>query len=185
MNKKVKKQKKTKNTETFITQQTQNTTVNNPINPSNPTNPSNSTNTLGNAAVKKNPSSILSLNAAHENDTTIAGLDIKTSSWIINILAALIGIFVFYFVPLLTNNLNRPLTAVLLNIIPNDLIMGFFIVEAEFPLYLTNIIWTPLLNVLANCISYVLIFYFEWSASAALAVNVFIWFFAIFLSLYI
>ena len=103
----------------------------------------------------------------------------------IHIISALIGIFVFYCVPLLANSLNRPLTAVLLNVIPNDLLLGFFVVEAEFTPYLTNIIWTPLLNVLANCISYTLIFYFEWSASAALAVNIFIWIFAIFLSLYI
>jgi hypothetical protein len=133
----------------------------------------------------KNPSSIKSLNAAHQNDITISGLNITKSSMWIHIISALIGIFVFYCVPLLANSLNRPLTAVLLNVIPNDLLLGFFVVEAEFTPYLTNIIWTPLLNVLANCVSYILIMFFDWSASAALAVNVFIWIFAIFLSLYI
>jgi hypothetical protein len=133
----------------------------------------------------KNPSSIISLNAAHQNDITISGLNITKSGTWINIISALIGIFVFYCVPLLANSLNRPLTAVLLNVIPNDLLLGFFVVEAEFTPYLTNIIWTPLLNVLANCVSYILIMFFDWSASAALSVNVFIWLFAIFLSLYI
>ena len=133
----------------------------------------------------KNPSSIISLNEAHQNDVTISGLNITKSSTWIHIISALIGIFVFYCVPLLANSLNRPLTAVLLNVIPNDLLLGFFVVEAEFTPYLTNIIWTPLLNVLANCISYILIMFFDWSASAALAVNVFIWIFAIILSLYI
>jgi VIT1/CCC1 family predicted Fe2+/Mn2+ transporter len=132
-----------------------------------------------------NTRSIITLNQAHQNDTTISGLNIQSSSTFIHIISALIGIFVFYFVPLLANSLNRPLTAVLLNVIPNDLLLGFFVVEAEFTPYLTNIIWTPLLNVLANSISYLLIFFLGWSANHALAVNIFIWLFAIFLSLYI
>jgi len=197
--KKDKKQKKTKylkknNIDSFVTNNSNNNNKNTGISsnsstsfktPNKPTLKSIILPSLANVPLEKNPSSITSLNAAHESDTTISGLDTHTSAWIINILSILIGIFVFYFVPLLTNNLNRPLTAVLLNIIPNGLIMGFFIVEAEFTPYLTNLIWTPLLNVLANCISYILIFYFEWSATSALAVNIFIWVFAIFLSLYI
>lgn len=149
-------------------------------------NPNNNPNNKSNIKAKvKNPQSIISLNQAHPNDITISGLDNQTSSTLIHIISALIGIFVFYFVPLLANSLNRPLTAVLLNVIPNDLLLGFFVVETEFTPYLTNIIWTPLLNVLANCTSYILIMFFDWSASSALAVNVFIWIFAIFLSLYI
>ena len=138
-----------------------------------------------NPPAPKNPASIISLNEAHQNDITISGLNIENSAIYIHIISALIGIFVFYCVPLLANSLDRPLTAVLLNVIPNDLLLGFFVVEAEFTPYLTNIIWTPLLNVLANCVSYILIMFFDWSASWALGVNVFIWIFAIFLSLYI
>ena len=117
-------------------------------------------------------------------NVTISGLDIKTSSMIIHILSALIGIFVFYFVPTLANRLGRPITAVLLNVIPNSLILAFFVVETEFQDYLEGVVWSPFLNVIANIASYIAMVYLGCSAFFALWLNVVIWLVCIILSLY-
>lgn len=131
----------------------------------------------------KSKSKILNKDSPSAEIVTISGLDIETSAWLIHIIAGLIGIFVFYYVPLLANNLGRPFTAVLLNVIPNSLILGFFVVEGEFKEYLGGISWSPFLNVIANIASYIAMVYFGWSAFYALWLNVFLWIACIFLSL--
>jgi hypothetical protein len=120
-----------------------------------------------------------------EEEMTISGLDIKTSEWLINLISALIGISVFYFVPLLANEFDRPITAILLNVIPNELILGFFIVESEIKPYLQSIVWAPFLNFFANIVCYLTLIYLKWSPRAALTLNMFIWISAIIISYYI
>jgi hypothetical protein len=110
---------------------------------------------------------------------TISGLDDKTSAYVINILSAIIGIFVFYGVPYLANELNRPITAAILNIVPNAMILSFFIVESEFKIYLEGCVFTPAFNVIDNIISYIFFVYFSWSATSTLALNIFLWLFVV------
>ena len=119
------------------------------------------------------------------NITTISGIDIDTSSTMIHIISALIGIVVFYFVPLLSNFIDKPVTAVILNIIPNDLILGFFIVESSFEPYLFVCIFTPLLNVFDNILSYILYIYVKVLPSIALWSNIVVWLIAVIISYFI
>ena len=113
---------------------------------------------------------------------TISGLDIMTSRVIIQSTSAIIGIFVFVFVPILANSINKPLASVILNVIPNDLILAYFIVEDNIEEYLLGCIFSPLLNVVDNLISYWLYVYVKTGPSIALWSNIIIWILAIILS---
>lgn len=117
--------------------------------------------------------------------TTISGLDIQTSSTYIHIISAAIGIFVFFFVPLLANFVDKPITAVILNVIPNTLILAFFIVDTEIEPYLFASIFSPLFNVIDNIISYVLYIYLKVTPSIALWSNVILWILVVFISYFI
>ena len=117
--------------------------------------------------------------------TTISGLDIETSSTLIHIVSAMIGIFVFYFVPILANFLDKPITAVILNVIPNSLILAFFIVESTIEPYLFASVFSPIINVIDNIISYVLYVYFKLGPAIALWSNVILWVLVVFISYFI
>ena len=117
--------------------------------------------------------------------TTISGLDIETSSTLIHIVSAMIGIFVFYFVPILANFLDKPITAVILNVIPNSLILAFFIVESTIEPYLFASVFSPIFNVIDNIISYVLYVYFKLGPAIALWSNVILWVLVVFISYFI
>lgn len=110
-----------------------------------------------------------------QNTITISGLNSNTSKIIIRIISALIGVFVFYCVPLITNTFKRPLTSVLINIIPNALILGFFILEDEFEVYLKSSIFVPLFNTFDNILSYILLIFYNWSGNKSLTINIVIW----------
>ena len=113
---------------------------------------------------------------------TISGLNITKSRVIIQSTSAIFGIIVFVFVPILANSINKPIASVILNIIPNDLILAYFIVEDNIEEYLLGCVFTPLLNVIDNIISYVLYVYVKTTASVALWTNILIWIFAIIMS---
>jgi len=113
---------------------------------------------------------------------TISGFNIKKSRVIIQSTSAIFGIIVFVFVPILANTINKPIASVILNMIPNDLILAYFIVEDNIEEYLLGCVFTPLLNVIDNIISYVLYVYVKTPASIALWSNILIWVFAIILS---
>jgi hypothetical protein len=106
---------------------------------------------------------------------TISGFNIKKSRVIIQSTSAIFGIIVFVFVPILANTINKPIASVILNMIPNDLILAYFIVEDNIEEYLLGCVFTPLLNVIDNIISYVLYVYVKTPASIALWSNILIW----------
>ena len=109
------------------------------------------------------------------NTITISGLSIETSAYIIQITAACIGIFVFYFVPLIANRFKRPLTSVFINVIPNALILGFFLVESEFEVYLNSCIYVPLFTTFDNIVSYLLLIYYNFTGKSSLTTNILFW----------
>jgi len=128
------------------------------------------------------PSKKLSTSSSSSQVITISGLDIMTSRVIIQSTSAIIGVIVFVFVPILANSINKPIASVILNVIPNDLILAYFIVEDNIEEYLLGCIFSPLLNVIDNIISYFLYVYIKTTASVALWANILIWVFAIILS---
>ena len=109
------------------------------------------------------------------SNITISGLNIETSGYIIHLISATIGILVFYFVPLIANRFKKPLTSVLINSIPNSLILGFFLVESEFEVYLNSSIYVPLFNTFDNIISYLLFIYYNFTGKDSLTINIVFW----------
>ena len=81
----------------------------------------------------------------------------------------------FYFVPLIANKFKKPLTSVLINIIPNALILGFFMLESEFEVYLKSCIFVPLFTVFDSIISYSLLIYYNWTGKSSLTFNIVFW----------
>ena len=117
-----------------------------------------------------------------KNITTISGLDITKSRIIIKSISAIIGVIIFVGVPIIANNINKPITSFILNIIPNDLILAYFIVEDNIEEYLFVCIFSPILNIIDNILSYILYVYVKTTASVALWTNILIWIFAIIMS---
>ena len=118
------------------------------------------------------------LKKSSKNSTKI----ITKSRIIIQSISAIIGVIIFVCVPILANNINKPITSVILNVMPNDLILAYFIVEDNIEEYLIGCIFSPLLNVVDNIISYILYVYLKTTATFALLTNILIWLFAIILS---
>jgi len=148
-----------------------------------PTTSSTSTTTTNSSNTTKSYKSYNS--STTTNITTISGIDIETSAIYIHIISALIGVVVFYFVPYLANHVNKPITAVILNVIPNDLMLGFFIVEDEFEEYLLASVFSPIFNVIDNIISYSIYVYGKSTPSIALWSNILLWIFVVILSYFI
>jgi hypothetical protein len=146
------------------------------------TNPSTTNPSTTNHSTTKPSTTKPSTTSSSSQVITISGLDIMTSRIIIQSTSAIIGVIVFVFVPILANSINKPIASVILNVIPNDLILAYFIVEDNIEEYLLGCVFSPLLNVIDNIISYVLYVYIKTTASVALWANILIWVFAIILS---
>ena len=142
----------------------------------------NPTTTLTSTSIITPPKKKSTTSTTSKQVITISGLDIMTSRIIIQSTSAIIGIFVFVFVPILANSINKPIASVILNVIPNDLILAYFIVEDNIEEYLLGCIFSPLLNVVDNLISYWLYVYVKTGPSIALWSNIIIWILAIILS---
>ena len=135
-----------------------------------------------NVSSKSSKKNLKKLSKKSTNITTLSGLNITTSKIIIQSISAIIGVIIFIGVPIIANNINKPITSVILNIIPNDLILAYFIVEDNIDEYLFGCIFSPLLNIINNIISYILYIYVKTTASFALWSNILIWIFAIIMS---
>lgn len=140
------------------------------------------TNTITTNKFFKNKNSKTKLKKKLTQVITISGLDIMTSRVIIQSISAIIGIIVFVFVPILANSINKPIASVILNVVPNDLILSYFIVEDNIEEYLFGCIFSPLLNIVDNIISYILYVYVKTTAAVALWTNILIWIFSIIMS---
>ena len=142
----------------------------------------NPTTTLTSTSIITPPKKKSTTSTTSKQVITISGLDIMTSRIIIQSTSAIIGIFVFVFVPILANSINKPIASVILNVVPNDLILSYFIVEDNIEEYLLGCIFSPILNVVDNLISYWLYVYVKTGPSIALWSNIIIWILAIILS---
>ena len=76
---------------------------------------------------------------------TLSGLNSKTSGVYIIAISIILGISIFAMIPYVSNRLNRPITSSILNVVPNGMILGFFIVEKNFEIYFKGLILAPLL----------------------------------------
>ena len=106
---------------------------------------------------------------------TLSGLNSKTSgSYIIGI-SVVLGIVIFAMIPYVSNRLNRPITSSILNVVPNGMILGFFIVEKNFDIYFKSLIFAPLLNTVLDIIVFTMYKYFNISAIISITTGIVIW----------
>ena len=114
--------------------------------------------------------------------TTISGL--PRSAWITTIIAAFTGLFVFLLGPYLVNKLNAPMTAALVNVIPNGVIMALFIGENEFEKYFKDLVFAPAFNVVLNALTYFLFNRGYLNALWAIIFEICVWLFACIFAFY-
>jgi hypothetical protein len=117
--------------------------------------------------------------------TTLNGLNVNTSIYYMNFITISLGIIVFVIIPIIGNRLQKPITSAILNGVPNGMILGYFIVEDQFLVYYTGLIFAPLLNSLLTLLCYYLYSYQKFSAKLSLSLTIIIWMIITFLSYFI
>ena len=117
--------------------------------------------------------------------TTLNGLNVNTSIYYMNFITISLGIIVFVIIPIIGNRLQKPITSAILNGVPNGMILGYFIVEDQFLVYYTGLIFAPLLNTLLTLLCYYLYTYQKYSAKLSLSLTIIIWMIITFLSYFI
>ena len=113
---------------------------------------------------------------------TISGLNSKTSSIYIISISIFLGIVIFAMIPFVSNRLNKPITSSILNVVPNGMILGFFIVDKNFDIYFKSLILSPLLNTLLDIITFTMYKYFNISAIISITTGIIIWLILLILS---
>ena len=109
------------------------------------------------------------------NNITISGLNKKTSRTIIVCISVSMGIIIFSLIPYIANKLSNPYTSALLNVVPNGMMLGFFVIEKNFNIYFKGLIFAPLLNVILTSFAYFLYKYVGLSAIISLSTSITIW----------
>ena len=113
---------------------------------------------------------------------TLSGLNSKTSGSYIIVISVILGIVIFAMIPYISNRLNRPITSSILNVVPNGMILGFFIVEKNFDIYFKSLIFAPLLNTVLDIIVFTMYRYFNISAIISITTGIVIWLILLILS---
>jgi len=106
---------------------------------------------------------------------TLSGLNSKTSGVYIIAISVILGISIFAMIPYVSNRLNRPITSSILNVVPNGMILGFFIVEKNFDIYFKSLIFAPLLNTVLDIIVFTMYRYLNISAIISITTGIIIW----------
>ena len=113
---------------------------------------------------------------------TLSGLNSKTSGSYIIAISVILGVIIFAMIPYVSNRLNRPITSSILNVVPNGMILGFFIVEKNFDIYFKSLIFAPLLNTILDIIVFTMYKYFNISAIISITTGILIWLILLILS---
>lgn len=106
---------------------------------------------------------------------TISGLNNKTSELYIIGISIILGIVIFAMIPYVSNRLNKPITSSILNVVPNGMILGFFIIEKNFDTYFKGLIMAPLLNTILDIIVYTMYKFLNISAIISITTGIIIW----------
>lgn len=106
---------------------------------------------------------------------TISGLNYKTAKWLVNLISISLGVVIFALIPYVANKIADPITSALLNVVPNGMILGFFIIDSKFIPYFTGLIFAPIINPFLNYLSYFLYSKMKFSAIWSLNIGIIIW----------
>ena len=121
----------------------------------------------------------------NSNNITISGLNKKTSHVLIITISVTLGMIIFALIPYIANKFSNPYTSSLLNVVPNGMILGFFVIEKNFNEYFKGLLFAPTLNVLLNLLTYVLYKYVGLSAVVSLSTSIFLWAFLLVTSYFV
>ena len=110
-----------------------------------------------------------------KSEDTLSGLNSKTSSAYIIGISLVMGAILFAIIPYISNRLNKPITSCILNVVPNGMILGFFIVEKNFEIYFKGLILAPLLNTTLDIIVFTMYKYLNISAIISITTGIIIW----------
>ena len=113
---------------------------------------------------------------------TVSGLNSKTASIYIISISVFLGIVIFAMIPFVSNRLNKPITSSILNVIPNGMILGFFIVDKNFDIYFKSLILSPLFNIILDSIIFIMYKYLNISAIISITTGIVIWLIILILS---
>jgi len=106
---------------------------------------------------------------------TISGLDYVTANTIVNTISITLGIIIFALIPYVANIIEKPITSAILNVVPNGMILGYFVVAKNFIPYFTGLIIAPIINPLLDLFTYYLYIYFHLSARISLSIGIGVW----------
>jgi hypothetical protein len=106
---------------------------------------------------------------------TISGLDYIHANVLVNIISITLGIIIFALIPYVANNIRKPITSAILNVVPNGMILGYFIVAKSFIPYFTGLIFAPSINPLLDLFTYYLYEYVKLSAKLSLCIGIGVW----------
>jgi hypothetical protein len=106
---------------------------------------------------------------------TISGLDYINTNLLVNTISIFLGIIIFALIPYVANNIQKPITSAILNVVPNGMILGYFIVAKSFIPYFTGLIIAPLINPLLDLFTYYLYFHLKLSAPLSLTIGIGLW----------
>jgi hypothetical protein len=121
-----------------------------------------------NAIVEKRPE-------YQSTTTTISGLNYVSANFLVNTISITLGIIIFALIPYVANRVKKPITSAILNVVPNGMMLGYFIVDKSFIKYFTGLIIAPLLNPLLDLFTYYLYMYLKLSAKMSLCIGIGLW----------
>jgi len=106
---------------------------------------------------------------------TICGIDYITANFFVNTISITMGIIIFALIPYVANHIKKPITSAILNVVPNGMILGYFVVAKNFIPYFTGLIIAPIINPLLDLFTYYLYEYLHLSAKMSLSIGIGIW----------
>jgi len=113
---------------------------------------------------------------------TVSGLNNKTASIYITSISVFLGIVIFAMIPFISNQLNKPITSSILNVVPTGMILGFFIIDKNFDIYFKSLILSPLFNVILDATIFIMYKYLNISAIISITFGIIIWLILLILS---
>jgi hypothetical protein len=123
-----------------------------------------------------NKNAIAELRPEYQSTTaTISGLDYIHANVLVNTISITLGIIIFALIPYVANNIRKPITSAILNVVPNGMILGYFIVAKSFIPYFTGLIFAPSINPLLDLFTYYLYEYVKLSAKLSLCIGIGVW----------
>ena len=108
-------------------------------------------------------------------DLTIGGFNYVNAKALTNFISISLGVIIFVAIPYIANKIQRPMTSAFLNVVPNGMILGFFIEKEKFVKYFLGLIFAPAINPVLNTCAYIMYDKYGFTPVWCLSINIVIW----------